>query len=61
MVSVKFLHLFVNLMAILPDSLDEGSSHESATDEFEDRAAEQTDEVAPSLWLEVQFFQTSID
>ena len=48
-------------MAILPDSLDEGSSHESAADEFEDRAAEQTDEVAPSLWLEVQFFQTCID
>ena len=45
----------------LPDSLGESGCHESAADEFEDRAAEQPDEVAPSLWLEVQFFQTRVD
>ena len=32
----------------LPDGLDEGGGHEAAADEFEDRAAEQADEAAPT-------------
>jgi len=47
---LRTIYGVTNNMQFLPDCLDEGCGHEAAADEFEDRAAEQADEAAPTCF-----------